>query len=108
MDQAQHVAFRQVYPLALLTALTANSHGGKPKKEGTKVKDSTPFETREFIPPYAAYAPMMTVGSSRNPLEKVDRVALQELYDRRNEVSSMFFGSCPWREIRERLGIIES
>jgi hypothetical protein len=88
-------------------ALTANAHGGKSTKQENKVKDSVPFEAHEFLPPYAAYAPMLERYGRDEPLKHVDPKALQELYDRRNEISGLFFQCVPWNELRGRLGIVE-
>jgi hypothetical protein len=94
--------------MAQLAAMVGNTNGGRSLKPSkVKDKDTVPFEALEFIPSYAHYPPLMESFGRDEPLKGVDVEALRELYERRNDISSLFFNVLPWPDIRQRLGIVE-
>lgn len=97
--------FRAAYPIARLAAHIGNVQGGISRKKSSKVNDSDPYEWEWFIPPYAAYVPMMERYSEPNPLDKVDPAALTELWEHRSELSPVLFMAVDWNGTVAKLGI---
>lgn len=82
-----------------------NLQGGISNKPPKKVSDTRPFDWESFIPPYAAYAPMMTRYAGEDELSRVDTRALQELYDARGDLPPLFYMTVDWQSVRARLGV---
>lgn len=99
--------FRKVYPIARLCELLGNVNGGIPRKKNAKPRDSDPYDWRWFIPPFAAYEPLMELYGERSPLKDVDDEALRELYASKDDLPPLFYMVTPWPEVRARLGITE-
>jgi len=109
IEQVQMLEYRRHWPTAVMIAQMGNFQGGRSKKK-SKVSDSTPYRPEDFMPYlwHANYKPYMELtAGEKSGIDAVDADALRELYDRRSEISGMFYNSVDWNGLRERLGIVE-
>jgi hypothetical protein len=92
-----------------MIAQMGNFQGGRSRKKAKKSADTVPYKPEDFMTWlwHARYKPYMELTGGRSELDDVDEDALRELWERRNDISSMFYGSLDWPSIREKLGIME-